>query len=165
MKKKLKLRFPALILVLSLLSACGSGTAGVKADISAYGDEPITIVGLREADFTVTPNELKELPCVERTAVGATAKAGTVHAVGPLLDTFLEQYGARMADFDRIRFICRDGYRSVLKGEYLTEYEVVLQLAQSDGSLIEEQQPLRVLIPEAESSYWAYGVTTIEFVR
>lgn len=163
MRKKLCL--PALILAIVLLSSCGGGTPTVKADISAYGDEPITIVGLREEDFTVTPNELKELPCVERTAVGATAKAGTVHAIGPLLSTFLEQYGASMADFDRIRFLCKDGYRSVLKDEYLTEYEVVLQLALSDGPLTGEQQPLRALIPEAESSYWAYGVTTIEFVR
>ena len=155
-----------LVLLIVLLCACGGpSTVTVRADISEYGDVPITIARLQEADFTVTPNELKELPCVERTATGATAKAGTVHAVGPLLDAFLEQYGVSMSDFKKIRFLCKDGYRAVLKDEYLTEYEVVLQLAQSDGPLSEEQQPLRVLIPEAESSYWAYGVTPIEFVR
>ena len=82
MKKRL---YPAVLLcfVLLLLCACGDG----GADLADYGDEPIAIAGLAEEEFAVTPSELAALECVSRTATGATAKAGTVHVTGPLLDT------------------------------------------------------------------------------
>jgi hypothetical protein len=155
-----KMRLPVIVLLLLLLCACGK-----KADISAYGDTPITISGLADKDFTVTPNELAKLPCVSRTATGATAKAGTVNATGPLLETFLEQYGFKESDFSKIRFIADDSYKVVLKDEYLTDYEVVLAISSGSEPLPSEQQPLRILIPEAESSMWEYSVVRIEFVR
>jgi hypothetical protein len=146
---------------LALFAGCGGG----RADISAYGDAPIEIAGLTDEEFTVTPNELAELPCVTRSATGATAKAGTVKAVGPLLDTFLEKYGKKASDFDRVRFIAADAYRVVLRDEYLTDYEVVLSVAEGGDPLPESERPLRVLIPEAESSMWEYACVRIEFVE
>ena len=157
---KCRRRFLPLLLLLLCLTACGG-----KADLSAYGDTPITVSGLLEEDFTVTPNELAALECVSRTATGATAKAGTVKAYGPLLDTFLAQYGCRASDFYKIRFLCADDYKVVLRDEYLTDYEIVLAVAYQDGPLPENMRPLRLLIPEAESSKWAYAVTRIEFER
>lgn len=150
------------VVLLVLLCACGDA-AKVRADLSAYGDTPIEISGLTQEAFSVTPGELAELECVARTATGASAKAGTVNAVGPLLNTFLAQYGKRAEDFKKIRFLCADDYKTVLKGEYLTDYEVVLALTDGEDPLPEGQQPLRLLIPEAESSLWAYGVVRIEF--
>ena len=158
MKAVVKWMLPLLLLL--CLTACG-GTA----DISAYGDTPITVSGLLEEDFTVTPNELAALECVSRTATGAMAKAGTVKAYGPLLNTFLAQYGVSASDFYKIRFLCADEYKVVLRDEYLTDYEVVLAVAYQDGPLPEEMRPLRLLIPEAESNKWAYAVTHIEFER
>ena len=147
------------VLLAAALAACGEK----QADISAYGAAPIEICGLTEEEFTITPNDLAELECVSRTATGATAKAGTVSVRGPLLDTFLEQYGCRAADVHKIRFLCADGYKAVLKGEYLTNYEVVLAISSGAQPLPEACRPLRLLIPEAESSLWAYSVVRIEF--
>lgn len=150
----------ALLVCLFALGGCGG-----MADISAYGDIPITISGLTEEEFTVTPNELAELDCVSRTATGATEKAGTVQVVGPLLNTFLAQYDCQASDFERIRFLCKDGYKVVLRDEYLSDYELVLAVSGNKEALSEDVQPLRLLIPEAESGKWAYGITRIEFVR
>lgn len=158
---KRALYLPALALLLLLLCACG----GKTADISAYGDTPITIAGLTEEEFTVTPSQLAALECVSRTATGATAKAGTVSATGPLLDTFLAQYGCKMSDFYKIRFIAADQYKVVLKDEYLTDYEVVLAVSSGSEPLPESQRPLRILIPEAASNMWEYAVVRIEFER
>jgi hypothetical protein len=154
--------FAMLVLAVAVSGGCGAQT-GVKADISAYGDAPIEISGLTETEFTVTPNELAALVCVSRSATGATAKAGTVQAAGPLLDTFLAGYGKKMSDFSRIRFIAADAYRVVLRDEYLTDYEVVLSVAQGRNPLPESERPLRILIPEAESNMWEYACVRIEF--
>ena len=149
------------VAVACLLAACG----GRAADLSEYGDMPITITGITDTELTVTPNELAALDCVTRTASGKTAKAGTVNATGPLLDTFLAQYGKSTADFERIRFIASDFYRVVLKDEYLTEYEIVLAVSNGSEPLIAEHRPLRILIPDADSSMWEYAVVRIEFVE
>lgn len=146
----------ALILLFSLC-ACG------KADIAAYENETITVHGLKEEDFTVTPADLMAMKCVSRQDTGATAKAGTVKAYGPLLTTFLEHYGTSLEQVDRVRFFCKDDYKIVLKDEYLTDYEIILSVASGSEALGEKEQPLRILVPEAESSKWAYGITNIEF--
>ena len=154
-----RLLLPALLLLL-FLTACGG-----RDRLADYGDTPIEIVGLTAEPFSVTPRELAQLDCVSRTATGATAKAGTVNAYGPLLNTFLAQYGAQASDFYKIRFLCNDGYKVVLRDELLTDYEIVLAVSYGKKPLPEEMRPLRLLIPEAESSKWAYGVIRIEFER
>ena len=151
----------ALLMILTaggLLSGCG------RADISAYEKQEITVRGLKDSDFTITPADLLEMKCVSRQDTGATEKAGTVKAYGPLLSTFLEEYGYAVEDLDRVRFLCKDDYKSVLKDEYLTDYDIILSAAAGKAPLAEKEQPLRILVPEAESSKWAYGITEIEFV-
>ena len=151
----------AFLLLSLLLTACG---VNAEKAIEPYASEEIVISGLLEEDFTITPADLLQLECVERTATGRSEKAGTVTAYGPLLETFLAQYGASMADFHKIRFICADDYRAVLKNEYLTDgYEVVLCVSYGSDPLPEDMRPLRLLIPEGESNKWAYAVTRIEF--
>ena len=146
-----------------LLASCISSLTA--ADISGYINEEITISGLLDEEFTITPGDLMELECVSRTATGATEKAGTVEATGPLLDTFLAQYGYKASDFDRIRFLAKDAYRTLLRNEYLTDYDVVMAVSSGKEPLSEDLRPMRLLIPEAESSMWIYAVIRIEFVR
>jgi hypothetical protein len=134
-------------------------------DISAYETDEIVVSGLLDEDFTITPKELLALDCVSRTATGATEKAGTVSATGPLLDTFLAQYGCKASDFSRIRFLAKDEYRTVLRGEYLTDYDVVMAVSSGSKPLAEGFRPMRLLIPEAESNMWIYAVIRIEFVK
>jgi DMSO/TMAO reductase YedYZ molybdopterin-dependent catalytic subunit len=154
------------LLAASVLAGCLSGCrARVKADISAYGETPIEVSGLKEEDFIITASDLAELDCVTATTTGRSAKAGTVNAVGPLLGTFLADYGKTVDDFKKIRFIAADGYRTVLKGEYLTDYDQILSVAAGNEPLPAPEQPLRLVIPDAESSMWVYAVIRIEFVE
>lgn len=166
-KKKTKKERILQNLICLLLLVCVSGlfTACGKADISAYGNEEITISGLKDSDFTVTPEELAEMKCVKRSDTGRSEKAGTVTAYGPLLSSFVEQYGYEMTDFSKVRFICKDKYKTVLQDEYLTDYETVLSVASGSDPLAEAERPLRILIPEADSYRWAYSVVRIEFEK
>jgi hypothetical protein len=159
---KASIIFPLLLAGL-LLCSCSS-VVTVKADISAYGDIPITISGIADADFTVTPNDLARLECVQMNASGKTEKAGTVNAVGPLLETFLANYGKSSSDFSKIRFYASDKYKITLKDEQLTQYQIVLSIARGNDPLPEAQQPLRLFIPKAESSNWIYAVVRVEFI-
>jgi DMSO/TMAO reductase YedYZ molybdopterin-dependent catalytic subunit len=148
------------VALLLILSAC----AAKLPDISEYGDTPIEISGLTETDFTITPNELAKLDITDLSATGATAKAGTVSGVGVTLITFLARYGKTPADFKYIRFIAADEYRITLSGAKHTDDTVLLAIAGKDKPLPPGERPLRLIIPDAESSQWIYGVIRIEFV-
>lgn len=152
-----------LLLCLILWFAAGCDTA-VRADLSAYGDEPIRISGLAAEDFTVTPHELAGLDCASQSATGRTQKAGTVHGVGPTLETFLAQYNKEQTDFQKIIFRAKDGYTITLGPQSLQKYAIILSVANGKKPLSESEAPLRLLIPEAESSKWVRMVIEIEFL-
>ena len=159
-----KARLIICLLLAGLLLGSCSNVVKVRADISAYGNTPITISGLSDTDFTVMPNDLAKLECVQMSVSGKTEKSGTVTAVGPLLETFLAQYGKSKSDFAKIRFYASDKYKITLKDEYLTSYKIVLSIARGNDPLPVAQQPLRLFIPQAESSNWIYTVIRIEFI-
>lgn len=152
-----------LMCFLILISFCGCKSE-VNADISVYGNTPIQIIGIAENSFTITPNTLAALPCVSRSVDSRSAKVGTVTATGPLLNTFLAQYGLSQSDFTKIRISAADGYKSILKNELL-EGEIILSVASGNDPLDKSYQPLRIIIPEAAASYWTYRVNCIEFVK
>ncbi|MCD7948221.1 MAG: molybdopterin-dependent oxidoreductase [Oscillospiraceae bacterium] len=161
MKGKKGVTLCATVLLIALtLCACGQ-----QVNMSGYETEEITVSGLLEDEFTITPQELSELECVSRSATGATEKAGTVSVTGPLLDTFLAQYGVKKEDFTKIRFLASDSYKTVLQGEYLTDYEIIMGVSNGKNPLSEGERPLRLLIPEAESNKWIYSIVRIEFER
>ena len=149
----------AVILVCFLLTACGTKLP----DISEYGDTPIEIAGLLDEEFTITPNELAKMKCEDLSAKGATAKAGTVSGVGPTLITFLKQYDKTPADFGKIRFIAADEYRITLVGSKHTDDTVLFSISGSSKPLSKVEQPMRLVIPGADSGQWIYSVIRIEF--
>lgn len=155
MKKRICI-FLALTLLVCL-TGCG------KADISAYSDQQILISGLLEEDFYVTPAQLAELKCVSTTTTGNTAKAGTVKAYGPTLETFLAQYGKKLSDFKAIRFKASDDYSVTIGKASWEKYDVILSIASGSDPLDEWQQPLRIVIPGGDSGNWIRLVTRIDF--
>lgn len=146
------------ILLLALL------LAGCGADISAYESREILVSGLAAEDFTVTPRELSQLKCTSETAVGQSAKAGTVTGYGPTLDTFLAHYGRDKSEFKCIRFTAEDGYEVVLGPVTWDKYTVIFSIANGSAPLETHQQPLRVVIPGGSSGNWVRMVTKMEFV-
>lgn len=151
------------LLALIIFVGCGGGA---DADISAYGADPIIISGLKDSDFIITPDEINALESVTRNASGITAIAGTMTAEirGPLLETFLQEYGFEPSDFDIIRFFARDDYRIALRSAQLMDYEIILGVSAGSEPLIEMHQPLRLILPGSESHLWIHAVNRIEFV-
>ena len=157
--------FVLVLIFLGFLNLFGcSESVEIKADISAYSGQQIKIIGLSDEDFDITPKELAAFPCINKKVTSNSAKVGTVTATGPLLDGFLGKYGYSQSDFSRIRICAADGYKTVLK-DNLLDGEIILSIAAGKEALDTIFQPLRIIIPEASSSYWTYQVTSIEFVK
>jgi hypothetical protein len=137
-------------------------------DISAYAQTGITVSGLEEGDFVVTPEELLTLKLVKTSATGSgkgpngESKAGTAHAYGPSIETFLQAHGHTLSDFRRIVFLCKDGYSVVLKPDEL-KGDVILSVASGNDPLAAYQEPLRIILPEGATHQWTFGILRIEF--
>lgn len=158
----------ALALVLAALLCAWNVVRG--PNIGAYADEEISIVGLADEAFAVTPAELAELKCSQLTVEGqgkgqgGESKAGTVTAYGPTLARFVEEYGFEPTDFARIVITCSDGYKVTLLGDMLNQ-TVILSIAQGKSPLDEGHRPMRLVMPSAESGKWCYGIESMEFQR
>lgn len=135
----------------------------LQADISAYADTPITVSGLQDEDFTITPGELARMKLTKKTVTGKSAKAGTITAVGPTMNTFLKQYGKTVADFKEVKFYAADNY-SVALLETFQQKTIILSLANGKETLKDTHQPLRVVVPGEDSSKWIRGVVKIVFI-
>ena len=155
MKKYLRLM--ALFLVILTLCGCGG------LNISDYGDEQILITGLTEEDFYITPNQLMELECVSETAKGKSAKAGTVKAYGPTMETFLASNNVSFDDLYSIKLIASDDYKVTLGRTTWEKYDIIMSVANGNKALADYQQPLRIVIPGGDSGNWARMIVKIEF--
>lgn len=162
MKRKITVLILVLMTVCLVFAGCSKS---VRADISGYENEKITIEGLGDETITVTPGELKELDCVSK-SVTTQSKGGeiTVDAAGPTMDTLLDQYGVSMGDVSEVTFVAADGYTKQFDSTFFTTHkDVYLSVADGDDPLAEEEQPLRVVIPGATSDNWVKGVVEIRF--
>lgn len=104
------------------------------------------------------------MKCTSETATGQSAKAGTVTAYGPTVDTFLAHYGRDKSEFKCIRFTAEDGYDVVLGSVTWEKRTVILSIANGSKPLDAYQQPMRVVIPGGSSGNRVRMVTKIEFV-
>jgi hypothetical protein len=158
-----------LAMCLMLITACGSNKeygekVGSPSELS-YLDEVITINGATDDPFTVTIRDLIALDSVKEKAEATRSNGDVVKvtAVGPLLDTFLAQYGKKQTDFSAVRFYASDGYAVAIPKEILSSRNVILAYMNGNRSFDEHSLPLRVVIPGERAMYWARNVNRIDF--
>jgi hypothetical protein len=165
-------------LIFVVVAALGSlGVFGIYSivrppAIEAYAQDGISISGITDEDFLITPEELIAYDCT-RTAIEGTgsgqageSKAGRIRAYGPYLEDFLASYGCSIEDFRRIRVLCKDDYTVILRPErFEGEVDVILSVAEDKDALLPYQRPLRLVIPSESTGQWAIGVVRIEFIR
>jgi hypothetical protein len=171
-----RLALAAVALVAVVIVAGFGGYLGYDmlrvADISAYGKSGISISGLTDDDFIVTPEQLNALELVSLSATGVgmgeggQSKTGVVKAYGPTLSTFLAQYGYKLEDFRSITFYCKDGYSSVIRPSRLEDPkpDIILSTAADKEPLEPYQRPLRLVIPGGSTGSWCFGILRIEFI-
>lgn len=164
--------------VVAIVAAAVLVVAGVlvyqavrPADISAYADREITLIGLEEEPVTITVGEIADMECVDLVADGTglansrqKTKAGEEPAHGPTLETLLAHFGATKDEFASMTCTGYNGYENTLTVEQLDQ-EVVCSISEGKDPLYRDYQPLYIILPDDGTDTWCYGVEVIEFVR
>jgi hypothetical protein len=151
-------------LLLTLNAGCGNTEAAAKA-AGTHDEDKILIHGLQSEDFRISVSDLKKLAAVTQYAESnrANGEKVKVEATGPLLDTFLQAYGKTQRDFTTIRFSANDNYSIAVPSDVLQKRKIILAYADYGKALSEEDQPIRVIIPEERSMYWVRMLNRIDF--
>lgn len=154
----------ALPCLLFFLSGCSHK---VEADISAYEDTEIKVVGIWEEPRIFTTSDLAGLKCTAKTITAETGKKKVkIRAAGPALDTFLENCGVSWEQLDRIVFTAGDGYRKEFTGSFFQVHpDAVLAVADGKNPLKEEEQPVRLVISGTTPDFWVRNVVEIRIER
>lgn len=160
-------KLPLLLFVLLLpltMAACGQAGSNAGAP-GPFDGEKITVRGLKDHDFEITLADLKTLPVVTEygEATQSNGQKVSVRATGPLLDTFLQQYGKTQKDFSRVRFTARDNYSIAVPQDILAHRQIILSYINDGKPLKDDWQPLRVVIPGERAMYWVTGMHRIDF--
>jgi hypothetical protein len=161
---KILLLFSALLLAMTM-AACGGKAQDNAAAPGPFDEEKIMVHGLAEQDFEITLGDLKKLPAVTRhaEATRANGEKVSVDATGPLLDTFLEQYGKSQEDFSRVRFSAKDQYSIAVPAEVLGNRQIILSYINDGKPLADDVRPVRVVIPGERAMYWVRNMIRMDF--
>ncbi len=153
-----------LCLLLLFLGGCSHK---IDADISAYETSPISVLGVTKDTETVTPGDLTQLSCVNKTVKSKNGnKTITVQAAGPTLDAFLEPYGIQTEQLKSVVFVGGDGYTKEFDSDFfLIHPEMILAVADGQKALDKDEQPMRLVIPGTTPDLWVRGVTSIQIER
>ena len=157
--------FVTILLILSMTVMAGC-SATVKADISEYADEEIVITGIAEEDIIVTPADLAEMDCVKKTVKGLSKGTEiTVTGIGPTLETVLAEYDIEQSSVKQVIFIAYDGYSKSYDSDFfLVHPDIILSVSTADEPLYDENQPVRLLIPDTTADNWVKGVKKIQII-
>lgn len=146
------------------------GSALLLADISQYEDVAIRVEGLTDEPFTITPKELSKMHMESikvdvhngELAEGEVPELG--RAVGPSLETFLNEYGASTTDFRTMR-VYNENDRSTSYVRTMKEKTMILSIANGHKALGEKEAPLRIAIAGEDTGEWTGWIRKIVFTR
>ncbi len=155
-----------LVLALALsMAACEKNTAVTAGNLSNADDgQKITITGLMDEDFEVTVGEMKKLPTVKKRTEATRANGDKVKltAAGLLLEDVLQEHGKSIKDYKAIRFTAKDGYSILVPPDILNSRQVILAYEIDGKRLVDEDQPVRVVIPGERAMYWVRTLQRID---
>lgn len=160
MKYKIWITIIAITITLAF-GGCGSEPS---ADTSSYSGDCLTVIGVTENEDIITIDELSKLECKSNTYTTMSRKGEiTVKAYGPELEEILEKYNLDIVDIKNINVLARDGYRASFDSSFLTNHdEIIFSIANGKDALEEDEQPIRLVIPDAPAEQWVRAVEKIE---
>lgn len=153
----------AVMLFVAVIACAGCGIDEI--DVSQYEDAEVVLRGIEEEDIVLTVKDLQSFEVETITTESTSDKIGEVRATGVWLDTVLEAYDCKQADFSKLHFYGSDEYDVNLYSEYLKEHPIFLAFGINGEPLDEESIPVRIIIRNSDSAYWVRMVTEIGFEK
>jgi len=103
---------------------------------------------------------------VERsvTSLDSQGEINKCTAKGVLLNDFLKEYGKKQTDFNIIRVTATDGYVVEILKDVIDAEEIILAYELDGKPLDKDNAPIRIIIDNVRSLYWARMVCKIEFL-
>jgi hypothetical protein len=135
-------RFTIVILVLlvALLSACASSSAGEEA---VSGTAPTLLVSGGDSSKTYTRTDLESLPVTQSTFKDVTF-------LGVSVAELLQDAGFTLDEIKAVKAIAEDGYSVNYDLSQVLAPEVIVAYAQAEGDLVEDDGAFRMVLPGAE---------------
>lgn len=137
--------------VIVLLAGCAPGGAAT----TPAPDEMLLTVRGPEVEQTYTLAELQAMP-----ATSVESDDGTF--VGVRLSDLLTEAGFDMGQIATVQVIALDNFSSTYDSALFMRQDAVLAYARQEGSLNENELPLRMVIPGQEGRMQPRQVATIE---
>ena len=141
-------------------------TASPTAAPAAASGGGVAFEGLLDGAVTMEVDELRAMKSVERsvTSLDSQGEINECTAKGVLLNDFLEAYGKKQTDFNVIRATASDGYVVEIPKEVIDAEDIILAYELDGKPLDEDNAPVRIIIDNVRSLYWARMVCKVEFL-
>lgn len=144
------------------------GSSILTADISTYQDVAITIEGLTEEPFEVTPKDLSKMRMetihvdVHEEELGPDDVKELGKAIGPTVETFLSEYGFSLDEVRSMK-VYAENETSTAYVHTLEDSEVILSVANGRRPLGEKEAPLRIAVDTDDAGEWSGWIRRIVF--
>lgn len=172
-RKRHKIRLlTGTVIVLAAVIVIGGrvlfGPPVLTANISAYEDVPITIEGITEEPFDITPKELSKMRKdsirveVHEEELGPDDVAELGRAIGPTVETFLKAYGVSLEDVRSMK-VYAENDRSTAYVHTLEDSKIILSVANGRKPLGEKEAPLRIAVADSDAGEWSGWIRRIVF--
>ncbi|MFZ5974907.1 MAG: molybdopterin-dependent oxidoreductase [Bacillota bacterium] len=178
LSKKAPVLIISLLLAVLLLVGCTSqnqntqstpnnqSTLSPSAAPSAAAGDGVVFEGLPGGQVTMTVDQIKAMKSVEKsvTSLDSQGEINKCKAKGVILNDFLKSYGKKQTDFSIIRVTATDGYVVEIPKDVIDAEDIILAYELDGKPLEKDNAPLRIIIDNVRSLYWARMVGKVEFL-
>ena len=166
-RHRLFARSMALVLILMMLTGmmAGCGSKLSEEEMAVNDDKEIVLHGLTDEDITITVAGLKELDAVTQKAEAKRSNGQIVKVkiTGPLLTSLVEKYGAKLSDFNTVRFYGTDDYEIAMPSTILENDDIILGYYDYGEPISTSDGPVHVVVPGERAMYWVRKLCRIDF--
>jgi uncharacterized protein with FMN-binding domain/DMSO/TMAO reductase YedYZ molybdopterin-dependent catalytic subunit len=130
-------------------------------------DENSFSVNWEDGSIRVDSEELKTYEQTEMDVVliNTTGTETKMHVKGPTLETVLAAEGIDLNTYAGIGVTGRDGYYTLIDKDKLSNNPVILGWEFDNAPILEEEKPIRVVLPNEMGPYWVKMVTSIDLYK
>jgi Na+-translocating ferredoxin:NAD+ oxidoreductase RnfG subunit len=144
----------------------GKKMASVPSSVEKLlaADENSFAVHAGDKSLRINKDELLKYPVekVDTVLMKTTGTKQDITVEGPLLDNVLAKHGIKLSNYRGIGITGRDGYYALISKDIMDQRQIILGSRFNGKEIIEEEKPIRVVVPGEMGVYWVKMVSSID---